>query len=704
MSQSIYLDVTQPIAARVDDLVSRMTLEEKVSQMVHEAKEIERLGIPEYNWWNECLHGVARAGLATVFPQAIGLAATFDTDLLFRVATAISDEARAKHHTAAAEGNRGQYKGLTFWTPNVNIFRDPRWGRGQETYGEDPFLTAQLGVAMVKGLQGDDPKYLKTAACAKHYAVHSGPEAERHTFDAQTTLKDLYETYLPAFKALVEAGVETVMGAYNRTNSEPCCASKLLLMDILRNAWNFQGHVVSDCWAIKDIHDGHHVTDRIEESVALAVKMGCDLNCGSCFYYLEKAVEEGLIDEKFITESVKRLFTTRFKLGMFDPEDAVPYTKISKNVINCEAHRRLTREAAAKSIVLLKNENGLLPLKKDYKKVLLVGPNAANVNLLLGNYYGTNDRLVTILEGLIGKSHEGTVIEYRTGCTLKGDNENAVDWTVFEAKASELVIAAFGLDPSLEGEEGDAISSREQGDRTSVSLPAGQEAYLRKLRNAGTPVVLILAGGSPIAVPYDIADAILFVWYPGEEGGNAVADVLFGDVSPSGKLPLTFPKSVEQLPPYRDYNMKGRTYRYFTQEPLFPFGFGLSYTTFSYDAIMLSKLAISAGESVELTVSVSNRGQRDAEEVVQLYLTDMAASVDVPLYTLKGFQRVFIKVGETKQLKFTITPEMMALINEQGESVLETGEFTVTVGGSCPAEVSRKLGAPAPIKAVFTVK
>ncbi len=704
MSQPIYLDASQPIAARVDDLVSRMTLEEKVSQMVHEAKEIERLGIPEYNWWNECLHGVARAGLATVFPQAIGLAATFDIDLLFRVATAISDEARAKHHTAAAEGNRGQYKGLTFWTPNVNIFRDPRWGRGQETYGEDPFLTAQLGVAMVKGLQGDDPKYLKTAACAKHYAVHSGPEAERHTFDAQANPKDLFETYLPAFKALIDAGVETVMGAYNRTNGEPCCASQLLLIDILRNAWKFQGHVVSDCWAIKDIHEGHHVTSRIEESVALAVKMGCDLNCGSCFYYLEKAVEEGLIDEKFITESVKRLFATRFKLGMFDPEDAVPYTKISKEVINCETHRRLAREAAAKSIVLLKNDKGLLPLKRDYKKVLLVGPNAANVNLLLGNYYGTNDRLVTILEGLIGKSHEGMVIEYRPGCTLKGENENAVDWTAFEAKASEIVIAAFGLDPSLEGEEGDAISSHEQGDRTSVSLPASQEAYLRKLRETGTPLVLILAGGSPIAVPYDIADAILFVWYPGEEGGNAVADVLFGDVSPSGKLPLTFPKSVEQLPPYRDYDMKGRTYRYFTQEPLFPFGFGLSYTTFSYDTLMLSKDAIRAGESVDIAVNVSNRGQRDAEEVAQMYLTDMAASVDVPLYALKGFQRVMIKAGETKQLRFTITPEMMALVNEEGQSVLEPGEFTIMVGGSCPAEVSQKLGAPAPISAVFTVK
>ena len=699
----IYKDPSQTIEKRVADLISRMTLEEKASQMLHEAKAVERLGIPEYNWWNECLHGVARAGRATVFPQAIGMAATFDTDLLFRVATTISDEARAKYHAAVAAGNRGHYRGLTFWTPNVNIFRDPRWGRGQETYGEDPFLTAQLGVAFVKGLQGDDPKYMKAAACAKHYAVHSGPEADRHHFDAVVSQKDLYETYLPAFKALVEVEVEAVMGAYNRTLGEPCCGSQLLLVDILRKAWNFQGHVVSDCWAIRDFHENHKVTSRPEESVALAVNKGCDVNCGCTCEFLVKAVQEGLLDESTVDESLTRLFSTRFKLGMFDPQENVSFSKISMDVVNCEDHRKLARETAVKSIVLLKNENNLLPLKKGPKKILLAGPNAANVSVLLGNYYGLSDKLVTVLEGVAGKLDEATNIEYRTGCLLKGNSLEAKNWTFHEAENADVIIAAFGLDPSLEGEEGDAIASDETGDRSDIRLPQGQEEFLRQLKASGTPVVLVLAGGSPIAFPEDIADAILFMWYPGEEGGNAVSDILFGDASPSGKLPLTFPKSIDQLPPYEDYTMRGRTYRYMREEPLFPFGFGLSYTQFSYDSIQLSSSTINKGGSLEVEVSVTNTGNRKAEEVVQLYLSDLEASVDVPLYALKGFCRINLEAKERTSVKFTVTLEMMELVDQDGKSVLEPGEFKITIGGSSPGKRSEDLGAPTPVEAVFTV-
>ncbi len=703
MSQPIYKDPTKSIDERVTDLISRMTLEEKASQMLHESKAIEGLDIPEYNWWNECLHGVARAGLATIFPQAIGLAATFDSDLIFRVATAISDEARAKYHAAQAAGNRGQYKGLTFWTPNINIFRDPRWGRGQETYGEDPFLTSQMGVAFVKGLQGDDPKYLKVAACAKHFAVHSGPEADRHHFNAEVSLKDLHETYLPAFKALVEAGVEAVMGAYNRTNGEPCCGSKLLLVDILRNTWKFSGHVVSDCWAIRDFHEHHKVTSRPEESVALAVNNGCDLNCGCTYEYLVKAVKEGLLDERVVDQSLTRLFQTRFKLGMFDPPEIVPYSTISPDVINCDKHRQLAREAATKSIVLLKNANNLLPIKNTYKKIFIVGPNAANLPVLLGNYYGLNNRLVTVFEGITDKCDEGTTIEYRQGCVLVGENADPAESSISKAKKADLVIAVFGLDPSLEGEEGDAIASEERGDRSTIHLPRGQEAYLKKLKACGIPVVLILAGGSPIAVPYDIADAILFMWYPGEEGGNTVADILFGTISPSGRLPITFPKSVDQLPPYEDYSMKGRTYRYSTEEPLFPFGFGLSYTQFSYDTVRLSSSVIKTGESVEVEVAITNTGDIDAEEVVQLYLTDLQASVDVPYYSLKGFTRVLITSKETKTVTFTITPDMMELIDHDGNSILEPGEFKVIIGGSSPSKISEKLGTAKSVSGMFTV-
>ncbi|MCL2271040.1 MAG: glycoside hydrolase family 3 C-terminal domain-containing protein, partial [Treponema sp.] len=557
--------------ARIDGLISQMTLEEKVSQLSHTSAAIERLGIPEYNWWNECLHGVARAGVATVFPQAIALAATFDERFVEQVANAISDEARAKYNEAVKQGNRGQYWGLTFWTPNINIFRDPRWGRGQETYGEDPFLTSRIGIALVKGLQGDDPDNLKLAACAKHYAVHSGPEKFRHTFDAVVSKKDLFETYLPAFKALVEAGVESVMGAYNRIYGEPCCGSNYLLKDILRGRWAFKGHVVSDCWAIRDFHENHKVTASPEESAALALNAGCDLNCGCTYPQLTVSVKKGLVTEEAINTALARLLRTRCKLGMFDPPEQGRWGKLGREVINCEKHQKLALAAAEKSIVLLRNDKELLPLDSSAKKIVVVGPGAANAHTLFGNYYGVSSRFTTVLEGLADKIKDkyGINLNYRQGCLMYGDNHLS-NMEFGSAGAIDLVIAVMGLDGAIEGEEGDAIASDSNGDRMYIELPPWQLKFLQKVKAAGKPVILVLTGGSPIAIPEDIADAIIFAWYPGEQGGKAVADIIFGDVVPSGKLPITFPASTDQLPPYDDYSMKGRTYRYMTEKPLYP--------------------------------------------------------------------------------------------------------------------------------------
>ncbi|MDR1301909.1 MAG: glycoside hydrolase family 3 C-terminal domain-containing protein, partial [Treponema sp.] len=590
----------------IQALIAKMSLEEKVSQLSYTSPAIERLGIPAYNWWNECLHGVARAGIATVFPQAIALAATFDEPFVQKVAKAIADEARAKYNEAITAGNRGQYWGLTFWTPNINIFRDPRWGRGQETYGEDPHLTGRIGLAFVKGLQGDDPEQLKVAACAKHFAVHSGPENQRHTFDAQVSKKDLFETYLPAFKVLVENGVEAVMGAYNRIFGEPCCGSTYLLQDILREKWQFKGHVVSDCWAIRDFHENHRVTLSPEASAAKALNAGCDLNCGCTYPYLTVAYKQGLVSEEAINTALTRLLRTRFKLGMFDPPEQDPYKTLGRDTINCENHRVLALEAAYKSVVLLKNDKNLLPLKKKAQKILLIGPGAANPHTLLGNYYGISPRLVTILEGLAEKIHGeyGITLEYRQAC-LQYEKNHPSNIIFGEATESDVIIGVFGLDGAMEGEEGDAIASNSNGDRETIELPPWQLEYLRKIRAGGKPLILILTGGSPIAFPEDIADAILFVWYPGEQGGTAVADILFGDKAPSGKLPITFPASTAQLPPYDNYAMQGRTYRYMQEQPLYPFGFGLSYTRFRIDTVMLSTHELSAGSSVQVTVQVT---------------------------------------------------------------------------------------------------
>ncbi|MDR2534951.1 MAG: glycoside hydrolase family 3 C-terminal domain-containing protein [Treponema sp.] len=690
----------------IQGLISQMTLEEKVSQLTYTSPAIPRLGIPEYNWWNECLHGVARAGLATVFPQAIGLAATFDEEFIRKVASAISDEARAKYNEAVKQENRGQYWGLTFWTPNINIFRDPRWGRGQETYGEDPYLTSRIGLAFVQGLQGEDPdNQLKAAACAKHFAVHSGPESQRHTFNAQVSKKDLFETYLPAFKLLVEHGVESVMGAYNRTLDEPCCGSVYLLKKILRETWGFKGHVVSDCWAIRDFHENHKITNSPEESAGLALNNGCDLNCGCTFPYLTAAYKKGLVTEEAINTALTRLLRTRFKLGMFDDPAKDPYKSLGREVVNSEKHRKLALEAAQKSIVLLKNHNNLLPLDDKPKRILLVGPSAANLHTLLGNYYGISPQLVTILEGLAEKTREkyGINIEYRQGCLQYEDNHPS-NIQFGSANEAEAVIAVFGLDGAMEGEEGDAIASDSNGDREYIELPPWQLEYLQKIKAAGKPVILILTGGSPIAIPEDIADAILFVWYPGEQGGAAVADILFGDISPSGKLPITFPASTSQLPAYDDYAMKGRTYRYMKEKPLYPFGFGLSYTTFRFDELNPSCKEISAGEELLLPVSVSNLGNRDAETVIQIYVSKDNRSDDEPIVSLRAFRRVWVPKSGAVTVNFTLGSSIFESVNAEGEQVLIPGSYTVYAADAAPLPAAAEQGAVPPVSVKIIVK
>ena len=683
-------DISLTNEERVDLLIAEMTLEEKTSQLLDICPPIERLGIPEYNWWNEALHGVARNGRATVFPQAIAFGATFDEALILEVGTAISDEARAKYNEAIKIDNRSRYAGLTFWSPNVNIFRDPRWGRGQETYGEDPYLTSRIGVNFVKGLQGDDPKYMKAAACAKHYAVHSGPEEFRHEFDAVVNKKDLFETYLPAFKALVqEAKVEGVMGAYNRTLGVPCCGSPYLLQDILKNDWGFKGYIVSDCGAIADFHNHHKVTKTPAESAALALNSGTTINCGNVYSVLKEALDLKLITLELIDTRLKESLLTRFKLGMFDPIGANPYDNIGTDVIDSDKHRQLAKKVAQKSIVLLKNKNNILPLKKDTKTVYVVGPHASSEEVLLGNYYGLTSSTQTILDGIVSKVSPGTSINYKSGILPYTENVNPIDWTTGEAGQSDVCIAVMGISALLEGEEGEALESSDKGDRKSIKLPENQVNFIKKIKKqSNKPLVLVLTGGSPIAIPelHDLVDAVLFVWYPGEEGGNAVADVLFGDIAPSGKLPITFPKSEDQLPAYIDYNMKGRTYKYMSAEPLYPFGFGLSYTSFEY-----KNLKIDANYTV--TAEIKNTGTIDAEEVIQLYISSPLAGKGDPIFDLKSFKRELIKAGETKKITFKLTKDTFKQFNEEGKQVMRAGEYSIFVGGSLPSQRSLDLGA-----------
>jgi len=827
-----YLNPSLSPERRADDLVSRLTLEEKVSQMMNAAPAIERLGIPEYEWWNEGLHGVARAGYATVFPQAIGLAATWDMDLMYQVADVISTEARAKHHEFVRHNQHARYQGLTFWSPNINIFRDPRWGRGQETYGEDPYLTARLGVEFVKGLQGDDPQYFKVIATPKHYAVHSGPEPERHSFDAQATERDLQETYLPAFRAtIVEAKAASVMCAYNRTNTEPCCTNKRLMTDILRGEWGFDGYVVSDCGAISDIWKGHRFAKSEAEASALAVKAGTDLACGREYSALIQAVKQGLIREAEIDVSLKRLMTARFRLGMFDSPQLVKYARIPFSENDSAAHRELALKAARESMVLLKNDTHTLPLPKGLKTIAVIGPNADAPEVLWGNYNGRPSKLVTPLAGIRNAVPNAKVI-YALGSTLTGEsvvpvpstalsvggketakglkaeyfnnqqlqgqpstirvdnsvnfdwgrykptpdvseNNFSVRWTgklappesgvyrlgftaddgarlyldgqlfidawvsnptktvtkevsltagreydvsleyfqynreaiarfvwsyphfaerqldeaVNAARQADVTILVLGISAGLEGEE--MVVNTEGfrgGDRTDIALPKSQEALLKAIKATGKPVVVVLLNGSALAVNWanENVPAILEAWYPGEEGGTAIADVLFGNYNPGGRLPVTFYKSTGQLPPFTDYSMKGRTYRYFEGVPLYPFGFGLSYSDIRYSNFKLSENKIGAGEELKISVDVANPGNRDGDEVVQLYLTDVKASAPVPIRSLVGFKRVTLKVGEKRSVSFTVTPRQMSLINDNGKRVIEPGEFEISVGGGQP--------------------
>ena len=839
---------------RLSDLVSRMTLEEKVSQLVHNAAAIKRLDLPEYNWWNECLHGVARAGLATVFPQSIGLAATWDTELMHRVAAAISDEARAKHHEFVRRGKRGIYQGLTFWSPNINIFRDPRWGRGMETYGEDPHLTARMGVAFVKGLQGDDQKYLKLVSTPKHFAVHSGPEPDRHSFDAKTDERDLRETYLPHFKACIEeAKAHSVMCAYNRYEGEACCGSNRLLTKILRDEWGFKGYVVSDCSAIRDIYEGHSIVQTSPEASALGIRSGCDLNCGSEYESLVEAVKKGLITEAEIDVSVKRLYRARFKLGLFDPQEMVPYANIPFSVVDCQEHRELALEAARKSIVLLKNENNLLPLKKNLGTIAVIGPNADDVEVLLGNYNGNPSRPITPAEGIREKVSPKTKVLYALGCEwaenmpylkvvpssalfttkeqrrqngLKAeyfanrdfggepvftrideqidfnwwggaprddfDDDNfGVRWTgelvppltgtyalgaegfngfrvylggellvqfdgrhhprkthktvdleaghpyplrveffersedahikllwsvpgqdyekeaVERARQADVVIVVMGLSPRLEGEEMEVkVEGFKGGDRLDLNLPAIQEKLLKTIHALGKPVVLVLLNGSALAVNWASINipAIVEAWYPGQAAGRAIAGVLFGDYNPGGRLPVTFYRSKDDLPPFTDYAMKGRTYRYFAGEPLYPFGFGLSFSRFEYANLSVPK-TVEAGQAVAVSVDVENAGKSAGAEVVQLYLTDIETSVPGPIRSLKGFQRIHLKPGEEKTVRFVLAPEQLSLIDANGHRVVEPGMFEVAVGGKQPGfKGSADAGTTEVLTAQFEVK
>jgi len=698
-----YQNTALSFEERTENLIHEMTLEEKCSQMTYENPAIERLGIESYNWWNECLHGVARAGKATVFPQAIGLAATFNFKLIRKVADAISDEARMKYHIASENENRGISRGLTFWSPNVNIFRDPRWGRGQETYGEDPWLTSQMGKNFVRGLQGNHPVYLKTAACAKHFAVHSGPEKLRHVFDARTSPQDLAETYLPAFKALVNEGVESVMGAYNSTNGMPCCASKSLLTGLLREEWGFRGHVVSDCGAINDLYENHKVAESPAEAAAMALNSGCDLNCGRIYTResLLKALETGLLKEETINRALRRLIMTKMKLGFFDPEEKLPWTNLPPSIVLSDKHRKLARQSALESVVLLKN-NGILPLEKKYRKILITGPNAGDTGVLLANYHGISPELTTILEGIAQAADESLSLNYVPGCMLDEEPVTDKDFLTPVTEESDLIIAVCGLSPYLEGEEGDAIRSEDEGDRIRIDLPENQKTFIRNLAAAGKPIVLVLTGGSAIAIPEveKIVSAVLYCWYPGEAGGEAVAGILFGEENPSGRLPVTVPESLEQLPPFEDYSMAGRTYRYMKEAPLYPFGFGLSYTKFEYSDISLEGKI----PSVSVSVLVTNTGNRDGMETIQMYVAPPGAGGNgLPIWSLKDVEKVFINQGESRTVRFRLGEKELAFADRNGDFSLIPGEYTVYIGGSSPGERSLELGAAVPGKIILKV-
>jgi beta-glucosidase len=821
-----YLDPRLPVEQRVNDLVSRMTLEEKVSEMQDVAAAVPRLGIPAYNWWNEGLHGVARSGHATVFPQAIGLAATWDTQLIHRVADVISTEARAKYNDAIAHGNTGRYFGLTFWSPNINIFRDPRWGRGQETYGEDPYLTSRIGVAFVSGLQGDDPNYLKTVSTSKHFAVHSGPEVLRHRFDVPVSPHDLADTYTPAFRAtIMEGKADSVMCAYNSVRGEPACANHLLF-DTLRNKWGFQGYVVSDCWAISDLHQGHGFVLTLEQAAALAVKAGTDLSCGPEFSVLPLAVRNRLLSSEDIDRAVKRLFEARFRLGMFDPPDRVPWSKLTIADNDTPAHRQLALEAAHKSIVLLKNERNTLPLKSSVKTLAVIGPNADSLSVLVGNYNGNPSSYTTILDGIRKRFHNAKILtaggspvtetscvvlpsghlrtggtnsqpglnaeyfantdlsgpaalervdatvdfewnnvspgpgvppgnysvrwtgelippvdgDYRLGASADGgyriylDGKKFVDdsaphgtrtmttlvhlqgghaypirmeyfhtwweatarllWlppnlsleAVNAARKADVVIAVVGITAQFEGEESDSSDPGFfGGDRLDLNLPKPQQELLESVAATGKPLIVVLTSGSALSVNWaeEHAAAILEAWYPGEEGGAAVADVLSGEYNPAGRLPVTFYQSVVQLPPFGNYSMAGRTYRYFTEPPLYAFGYGLSFSSFHYSDAKVSPPQVAADGAVKVSVRVTNTSSVPGDEVVQLYLAHPGVE-GAPLRALAGFERIHLDAGASQTVDFTLRDRDLSVVDESGIRRVVPGAVDVWIGGGQP--------------------
>ena len=648
---------------RIYELINMMTIEEKVSQLTNSAAAIGRLGIDKYDWWNEALHGVARAGTATVFPQAIGLSAMWDDELLFDIAEVISIEARAKYNKAIREGKHKRYYGLTFWSPNINIFRDPRWGRGQETYGEDPYLTSRLGVAFIKGLQNNDAEHLRTAACAKHFAVHSGPEDTRHGYNVNVTEKDLWETYLPAFEASVKEGkVEAVMGAYNALDGIPCCCNSHLLNDILREKWGFDGHVVSDCGAIKDIKKHHRYTDSHEESAAISVRNGCDLNCGNIYKHLIDAYEEDLITEEEIDKALYNTLKTRFKLGMFD--ENTEYDSIDYSVVACDKHRELSLRAARESIVMLKND-GLLPLKKEeIKKVAVIGVNGDSKEVLLGNYNGFPVEYHTVFKGISDYVGDNVSVTYEQGCKFFKKKRNLLKKAVSLAESSDIAIVCLGLDATYEGEEGDANNPYCAGDRKTIEIIDAQLELLRAVREVNDKVILLMFCGGAVTFgeAKDLSDAIFNCWYPGELGGKAIAELLFGEYSPSGKLPVTIYSSTEDLPDFNDYSMKNRTYRYFEGAPEYPFGFGLSYTKFQYGKLQTEKV----DDQVKVSVTVKNVGDYDGKEVVRLFKSEKNA-VNQPLKSLVRFKKINLAKGEEMKVEFTLTDEDFTHINEKGE-------------------------------------
>lgn len=692
-------DPTLTFEERTEILVSQMTLEEKVSQMTYYASALSRFGIPEYNWWNECLHGVARAGAATMFPQPIGMASSFDVPQLREIAGIIADEARIKHHAAARHEDRDLYKGLSMWTPNINIFRDPRWGRGHETYGEDPYLTSRMGVAFIKGLQeGNDPRYYKCIATAKHYAVHSGPEADRHAFDAVANKKDMAETYLPAFKAAVqEAGVHSIMGAYNRVNGEAACASHTLLQDILRDEWGFDGYVVSDCGAIEDIYEHHKLVKTPAEAAALSVNNGCDLCCGRVFPHLLEAVTQGHITEETITRSAYRLMLARMRLGMFDATESQPYANLSYLDNDCAEHHAKSQKMAEESLVLLKND-GTLPLSREaYKTIAVIGPNADSREALIGNYTGTPSETHTILEGLRQKA-PGIRWILAEGCALTGGSAEEpwgepdtyrISEALQAAEIADLCIVVTGLNGDKEGEEGYG-----SGDRSTMYLPQSQRTLLDALATVRKPMILLNMTGSATIFPHeDHWNAIIQAWYPGQMGGLAVGSILFGDTSPSGRLPVTFYRDMDQVPDFKDYSMKGRTYRYLKSVPAYPFGYGLSYTTFAYSELQAERRE----DSVTLSIEVRNTGKQRGKEIIQAYLQWENAAYDTPIFQLAAFSCVWLDAGENQHVEMKIDADQLKVFDTKGTLQPHAGGITLYVGGGQPDVRTMELTGQTPL-------